>query len=264
MFQVVGVSFKNKGKEYYFNVGTLDLKRNDEVIVETERGLQFGVVKTGIISIEESKLKSPLKNVVRIATKADKKSNQKNIEAAKSALKRCRSLVEKYKLNMYIIDANYTFEREQLLFHFLSEGRIDFRTLARDLASIYHTRIELRQIGVRDKAKEIGGIGFCGHELCCAKFLSDFDSVSINMAKNQNIALNPSKINGVCGRLLCCLKYEDDDYTEARKTCPKIGSTMKTDKGEGTVSNVDILKETCKVDIPKVGMIEVKIKNEKA
>lgn len=258
MFQVVGITFKERGRQYYFKVGELSIKKNDNVIVETERGLQFGTVVTAPTMIEESKLNSPLKNVVRIANKKDLKNHEKNIEDAKMALKKCRELVEKNKLNMYLLDANFTFEREQLLFHFLSEGRVDFRTLAKELASIYHTRIELRQIGVRDKAKEIGGLGFCGRQLCCASFLSDFDSVSINMAKNQNIALNPNKINGVCGRLLCCLKYEDDNYTECRKNCPKIGSKIKTEQGEGTVTNVDILKQTYQVDVPKVGIVEGK------
>lgn len=262
MFHVVGIEFKKRGRQYYFNVGEFKVKKNDCVIVETDRGLQFGTVVTNPMDIEESKLKSPLKNIVRIATKKDQKNHERNLEEAKKAIKKCRELAEKYKLNMYVIDANFTFEREQLLFHFLSDGRVDFRLLAKDLASIYHTRIELRQIGVRDKAKEVGGLGFCGRKLCCASFLTDFDSVSINMAKNQNIALNPNKINGVCGRLLCCLKYEDDNYTECRKSCPKIGSKMNTERGEGTVTNVDLLTQVCQVDVPKVGIVEVKVENE--
>ena len=194
-----------------------------------------------------------------MASIEDEKQNDDNIEEAKKALKRARGLVDKYKLNMYLIDASYTFEREQLLFHFLADNRVDFRSLARDLASIYRTRIELRQIGVRDKAKEIGGLGPCGRPLCCASCLDSFETVSISMAKNQNIALNPTKINGVCGRLLCCLKYEDDLYTDYRQGLPKVGDKhVKTAKGEGRVTEVNVLARTYKVDVPDVGLIEVK------
>lgn len=257
MIEVIGITFKPKGRMYYFSPNRLNLKKNDFVIVETDRGLQFGQVDLGITEIEDEKLKSSLKKVIRLADKKDIEKNEKNILDAKEALKKCRELVEKYKLKMYIIDSNFTFEREQLLFHFLADNRVDFRALARDLAALYHTRIELRQIGVRDKAKEIGGMGPCGRTLCCAKFLSEFDSVSINMAKNQNIALNPTKINGVCGRLLCCLKYEDQNYTECRKGMPRVGTKIKTDKGEGTVRNIDILNRKYDVEIPNVGTIEV-------
>ena len=257
MIKVVEISFRAKGRIYYFSPDQLKLKINDSVIVETDHGLQFGQVVKEIMEIDEEKLNSPLKKVLRIATKNDLKKHNKNIEEAKKALKKCRELIEKYQLNMYLIEANFTHEREQLLFYFLADHRIDFRSLARDLASIYHTRIELRQIGVRDKAKEVGGIGPCGRTLCCAKFLSEFDSVSINMAKNQNIALNPNKINGVCGRLLCCLKYEDENYVECRKGLPKIGAKVKTDKGEGTVTSVDILNRRYQVDVPTVGIVEV-------
>lgn len=262
MFHVVGVAFKERGRQYYFQVGELSLEQGMNVIVETERGFQFGTIVSGPMDITEDKLKSPLQNVVRIATKKDVQTHEKNQKDAKAALKKCRELVEKYQLTMYIIDANFTFEREQLLFHFLSDGRVDFRNLARELASIYHTRIELRQIGVRDKAKEIGGIGLCGRTLCCASYLSDFTSVSVNMAKNQNIALNPNKINGACGRLLCCLKYEDDNYTEARKCCPKLQSKIKTDKGEGTVKSVDLLNRAYEVELDKGGTVEMSVKNE--
>ena len=169
----------------------------------------------------------------------------------------CKELIKKYNLNMMVLDAHYTFEKEQLIFRFLSDSRIDFRDLAKELAGKFRTRIELHQIGARDKAKEIGGCGQCGQKMCCARFLTDLDSVSINMAKNQNIALNPSKINGVCGRLLCCLKYEDDNYKECRKKLPKIGHTVKTEKGEGKVISLDVLKGIYQVDIPKIGIIEV-------
>ena len=257
MLKVVGISFKPKGRIYYFSPGNLSLKKQDAVIVETDRGLQFGQVEEDMIEIEEEKLKLPLKNVVRLATKKDRQKHNKKLEDAKEAIKKCRELIQKYNLKMYIIDSSFTFEREQLLFHFLADSRVDFRSLARDLASIYHTRIELRQIGVRDKAKEIGGMGICGRQLCCASFLSEFDSVSINMAKNQSIALNPSKINGVCGRLLCCLKYEDDNYTASRKGMPKIGTKVETEKGEGTVSSIDILNRKYHVLVPNFGDVEV-------
>ena len=257
--RVVGISFKDKGRIYYFSPKHLDLNNGDDVIVETERGLQYGQVKNGILDIDKDKIKTPLKPVIRLATLEDKKMHDKNIKDASKALIKCRKIVEKQKLNMYVVDANYTFDRDQLLFYFLADNRIDFRALAKELAALYKTRIELRQIGVRDKAKKIGGLGSCGLELCCSKFLNDFDAVSINMAKNQNIALNPSKINGICGRLLCCLKYEDENYVECRKLMPKIGSKVKTPKGEGTVKSINILKRQYTVDVKNVGDVEVNL-----
>lgn len=259
MTRVIGVKFKEKGTIYYFTPGNLKPKKGNNVIVETGRGLQFGQVESDFLDLDESKLKTPLKEIIRLATPEDEKINKKNIEDAAKALKKCRNIVEKQKLNMYIIDASFTFDREQLLFHFLSDNRVDFRNLAKELASSYKTRIELRQIGVRDKAKEVGGLGPCGRELCCSKFLTEFDAVSINMAKNQNIALNPNKINGICGRLLCCLKYEDDCYAECRKGLPKIGAKVSTDKGTGIVKSVDILSRKYTVDVEKVGLVEVKL-----
>ena len=208
MIQVVGINFKKNGKVYHFSPNALELHPGDEVVVETERGYQYGFVVTDPYEIEDRNLKSALSNIVRVATKEDKKKYEKNLEDEKKALKKCRDLIDKYKLNMYVIDASFTLDRSQLYFRFMADERVDFRSLAKDLANVYKTRIELHQVGVRDKAKEVGGYGSCGRPLCCAKFLSDFDSVSINMAKNQNIALNPSKINGACGRLLCCLNMK--------------------------------------------------------
>lgn len=257
MFNVVGVSFENKSRIYYFSPNHYDLRKGDMVIVETERGLQFGTVESEIINFPEEKLHGPLKYVIRIADKEDIKDHEENIAAAKAAIDVCRELVDKYKLDMQIIKAEYTFDREQLMFHFLSDNRVDFRALAKELAAIYHTRIELRQIGVRDKAKEVGGVGPCGRCLCCSQFLNDFETVSINMAKNQNISLNPSKINGLCGRLLCCLKYEDECYKDCRKLLPNLGSRYKTEKGEGVVVHIDILRKKFKVDVPEIGIIEV-------
>ena len=259
MIEIVGVSLKRGGKIYYFSPNGLNLKKEEKVIVKTERGLQYGVVEIENTTIEESKLKNSLSEVVRICSKKDIENNEKNVIEAKKALKKCKSLVEKYKLNMMILDASYTFDRSQLLFTFIADNRIDFRTLAKDLASIYKTRIELRQVGVRDKAKEIGGYGSCGRELCCSKFLCDFDSVSINMAKNQNIALNPNKINGCCGRLLCCLKYEDEYYKEYSKTLPKLGKKVETEFGEGKVISIDILKQKYRVDVKDHGIVEVDV-----
>ena len=258
MIEVVGITFKNSQNVYYFLPNQFKLKKNITVIVETEKGLEFGKVEIENFEINEEKIKTVLSNVVRIATKDDYIKFKQNEKEEKNALSTCRKLISKYNLNMVVLDAHYTFDKQQLIFRFMSDSRIDFRDLAKNLASKYKTRIELRQIGARDKAKEVGGCGQCGQTLCCSRFLKDMDSVSINMAKNQNIALNPSKINGVCGRLLCCLKYEDENYKECRKCLPKIGSKAVTEKGEGKVVNVDILKKSYSVDVPNIGIIEVR------
>ena len=257
MIEVVGVSLKKGGKIYYFSPNGLILKKGTSVIVKTERGLQLGMIETENTEIEEQKLKSSLSEVVRISSKKDKETHEKNLIDSKKALKKCKDLVEKYELNMMILDASYTFDRSQLLFTFLADNRVDFRKLAKDLAAIYKTRIELSLVGVRVKAKEIGGYGSCGRPLCCSKFLCDFDSVSINMAKNQNIALNPTKINGACGRLLCCLKYEDECYKEYSKNLPKVGKKVETEFGEGKVISIDILKQKYSVDVKEHGIVEV-------
>ena len=261
MLKVVGISLKEKGKIYYFLSNNLELKNNITVIVETERGLQFGRVEQSEAYIDENNLKSPLKYIVRIASKNDYFTHKQNLIDAKKALLDCKRIVQELKLPMQIIDANFTFNKDQLMFRFIADERVDFRELAKNLANIYRTRIELRQVGVRDKAREIGGMGPCGRGLCCARYSYDFDSVSINMAKNQNIALNPTKINGVCGRLLCCLKYEDNNYKENRKNLPTIGKKVMTERGEGTVIHLDVLNLSYKVDIPTVGIIEIKVSN---
>lgn len=258
MPNIVGVSFKKNGKNYHFSTNDIkNIKLGDEVIVETERGMQYGFVSIAPKEVEESDLGIKLKNVVRLATDKDKNTYQKNLIDADLALKEARKLVEKLKLEMRIIDANFTFDRNQLLFNFLADDRIDFRELAKKLAQIYKTRIELRQIGVRDKAKEIGGIGPCGRFLCCSTFLTDFNSVSINMAKNQMLALNPSKINGVCGRLLCCLNYEDEVYTELKKKMPKVGDMYHNDEVEGRVSSINLIKGSIIVETKNHSFIEV-------
>ena len=251
-----GVVFKKSGQVYYFNSNNIKLKNGDNVIVDTEQGPQFATVIKTNNDISEIILPKKINNVIRICSKKDIANNQNNIQLAKKALLKCKSMVEKQNLNMMVLDANYNFDRSQLVFTFLSDNRVDFRKLAKDLAAIYKTRIELRQVGVRDKAKEVGGYGLCGRELCCSKFLNDFDSVSINMAKNQNIALNPTKINGICGRLLCCLKYEDECYKECNKKLPKVGKKISTKLGTGKVISVDPLKMIYKVDLGDQGIME--------
>lgn len=257
MVKVVGVNFKENGKIYYFLPGKIYLKKNVTVIVQTERGLQFGKVVTNLIDFDEKKLNAPLKQIVRIASKGDYYAHLNNIKDAKDALSKCKKIVLDEKINMQIIDAEFTFDRSQLLFRFISDTRVDFRNVVKKLASIYKTRIELRQVGVRDKAKEVGGIGVCGCKLCCARFLKDLEAVSINMAKNQNLALNPSKINGICGRLLCCLGYENDIYTDLKKNLPKIGYNAETPHGMGKVVAVDYFNNCFSVDLGDKGIVKI-------
>lgn len=258
---VVGIKLNENGKTYYFNSNGFNLKDGDNVIVETEKGLQYGTVTT--TSIDESKDNNlEYKNVIRIANKNDYKKHMANLRDADKAVVKCNYLINQYGLEMKIIDASYTFDREQLIFRFVSDNRVDFRQLAKDLGAIFKTRIELRQVGIRDKAKEVGGFGPCGRKLCCNNFLTEFDSVSINMAKNQNLSLNPTKINGVCGRLLCCLKYENDNYTEYKKGLPEVGHRVKTEKGEGKVLSVDVFKRTYKVLLPENEILVVEVKDE--
>ena len=233
--RTVNVEFKEKGKQYVFFDNNLDINEGDYVIVETERGLQFGHA----VSLSSDDNKEHY-NVVKIATKDDLKKNQQNIREAAKALDKAKELVEELGLDMKLIDCYYAFDRKQLIFQFLADNRVDFRELAKDLAAIYKTRIELRQVGVRDKAKEISGLGACRRKICCSSFLNDLDSVGISQVKNQNLALNPAKINGLCGRLLCCLKYEDDIYTEYRKDLPEVGDRVKYEGAEGTVLTLDI------------------------
>lgn len=248
------VSVKINNKESKYNTNDLELNIGDYVVVDTDRGNQVGLVTSSILELDKDS--TPAYFVVRMASDEDLKSSDKNIKDAKKALNKARELVKKEELNMYIIDATYSLDKSQLFFRFLADNRVDFRNLAKELANIYKTRIELRQIGVRDRAKEVTGFGPCGRPLCCSKFMSDFDSVSINMAKTQNIALNPTKINGVCGRLLCCLKYEQECYKECSKGMPQMGKKIKTPKGEGKVIALDVLKGTYKVSIPDIGIVE--------
>ena len=259
MYNVVGIILNDKGKTYYFSCNKLVLKKGMNVIVETEKGLQYGQVVVDPYKVDEADIGFDLKNVIRIATKEDDKQYLNNKNAANEALMKAREIANKLNLEMRIIDANYTFDRNQLLFNFLADSRVDFREFAKKLAQIYKTRIELRQIGVRDKAKEIGGIGPCGRFLCCSTFLTDFNSVSINMAKNQMLALNPTKINGVCGRLLCCLNYEDEVYTEMKKGMPNIGQAYKKDGVEGKVISLNLIKRTATIETKNKTLVEVEV-----
>lgn len=244
-YYVYGVNFKDNGKIYNFK-SLFKCPINVTVITETEKGEQFGKV---ITDLTDSSLKNSeeLKDIIRISTKADYEQYLKNLKDATKALKDCRNIVKELNLDMKVINASFTFDRKQLIFNFLADERIDFRELAKKLASIYRTRIELRQIGARDKAREIGGLGSCGRKICCANFLTHIDSVSMNMAKNQGLALNPTKINGLCGRLLCCLTYEDNEYLRCNEDMPEIGEYVETDKGKGQVISKDILNRSYKV-----------------
>ena len=259
MKKVVGVSFEGSEKVYYFDNNKLTLAKDDYVIVETERGMQFGKVMIDPTEIDEKDLGKGLKPVIRKADKKDEKNYENIKKDANKALLEARKISEQLKLNMQIIDATYTFDKSQLLFHFLADARVDFRELAKRLASTYKTRIELRQIGVRDKAKMVGGLGPCGRFLCCSSFLTDFNSVSINMAKNQMLALNPTKINGICGRLLCCLSYEDDVYTEIKKSMPSLGQTYKKGEVEGKIVSLNILRKTVTVETKNNTLVEVEV-----
>lgn len=246
---IVGVKFKEKGKTYYFNPSGLKINKGDAVIVETVRGLEFGYVTLADKEISEENLQNPLKNVIRVATPEDYKKNEENKRKEKEAFDICVKKAQDHKLNMKFIEAEYTFDNSKVIFYFSADGRIDFRELVKDLAAIFKTRIELRQIGVRDEAKMIGGLGHCGREFCCHKFLSDFQPVSIKMAKDQSLSLNPTKISGFCGRLMCCLAYEQCGYEEKIKRVPRVGSLVFTPLGEGNVVSSNILKEEVKVKL---------------
>ena len=259
--KVVGVKLNENGRIYFFDADGVKVSENSTVIVETEKGLQYGFVVKEIDDSEIDK-KMDYKKVIRLTTQADYRRYMSNLKDADRALVYCNELISKYNLDMRIIDASYTFDREQLIFRFVADDRIDFRQLAKDLGSKYKTRIELRQVGIRDKAKEVGGIGPCGRKLCCNSFLTEFDSVSINMAKNQNLSLNPTKINGVCGRLLCCLKYENENYSKYKKGLPDVGSKVETENGIGKVISVDVFKRKYKVLVDDNQILEVEVGNE--
>ena len=249
MPKVIGVRFKPVGKIYFFSPQDFDIKEGDNVIVETSRGLELGKVVSGIREVSDDEIIKPLKEVFRIATPEDEKKQEENKKKEKEALVLCEQKINEHGLEMSLVDAEYTFDGSKLLFYFTADGRIDFRDLVKDLAVIFRTRIELRQIGVRDESKMIGSVGVCGRDICCSKFLGEFAPVSIKMAKEQGLSLNPTKISGICGRLMCCLKYEQDTYEELLKYTPREGSLVKTPKGEGTVQFVSILKGLVKVKL---------------
>ena len=251
MVNVIGVRFENAGKLYFFDPGEFWPTPGDYVLVETSRGIEFGEVVTGIKEIDDSTLQSPLKPVVRIASAEDVQHNKDNKAAEKEAYQVCQKKISEHKLDMKLVSVEYTFDNSKILFYFTANGRVDFRSLVKDLAGVFKTRIELRQIGVRDEAKMLGGLGICGRPICCGAFLGDFQPVSIKMAKEQNLSLNPTKISGVCGRLMCCLKYEQDQYEQTRKKMPKVGKEVITPDGPGVVWDLNVIKETVRVRIQK-------------
>lgn len=249
MYKVIGVRFKKSGKIYYFDPGEVQVALNDYVIVETTRGIEYGKVVIPIKEIDENDVVLPLKKMIRVANEEDKKQVEKNIKDAQEAYVVGVEKITAHQLEMKLVDVEYTFDKNKVIFYFTAEGRIDFRNLVKDLASIFKTRIELRQIGVRDEAKMLGGIGPCGRLLCCSTFLGDFEPVSIKMAKDQNLSLNPTKISGLCGRLMCCLKYENDSYEEAKKQMPDIGEQIQTPEGLGRIVGLNLLEFILEVKI---------------
>lgn len=248
MTKVIGVRFRQAGKVYYFSPGKLHIRKGDKVIVETARGVEFGHVVAGVKEVPDEDIMQPLKSVIRIATDEDKRNEEKNREKEKEAFDICLEKIRKHELDMKLINAEYTFDGNKVLFYFTADGRIDFRELVKDLASVFRTRIELRQIGVRDETKIRGGIGICGRPLCCSTYLSEFAPVSIKMAKEQNLSLNPTKISGVCGRLMCCLTNEEETYEELNSRLPAIGDYVTTRDGlKGEVQSVSVLRQLVKV-----------------
>ncbi|MGZ0051364.1 PSP1 domain-containing protein [Brevibacillus gelatini] len=249
MYEVVGVRFKKAGKIYYFDPDRLPIEKDSNVIVETARGVEYGKVVIGKKEVAESDVVLPLKKVIRMADEKDAKQVDENKQAAKNAFAVCQTKIKEHKLDMKLVDVEYTFDRNKIIFYFTADGRVDFRELVKDLASVFRTRIELRQIGVRDEAKMLGGIGPCGRLLCCSTFLGDFEPVSIKMAKDQNLSLNPAKISGLCGRLMCCLKYENDNYESTRDEMPDVGKMVTTPMGNGRVVSVNVLDQSVQVEL---------------
>lgn len=248
MTKVIGVRFRNAGKIYYFAPGKYEIEAGQHVIVETARGIEYGYVVLGSREVEDNKVVQPLKSVIRLATKEDEAIETANKKKEKDAFKVCLEKIKKHDLEMKLIDVEYTFDNNKILFYFTADGRIDFRELVKDLAAVFKTRIELRQVGVRDETKIVGGIGICGRPLCCHSYLSEFIPVSIKMAKEQNLSLNPTKISGVCGRLMCCLKNEEETYEYLNSKLPGIGDFVTTDDGlKGEVHSVNVLRQLVKV-----------------
>lgn len=249
MVDVIGVRFKKAGKIYYFDPSDKKTQLDDYVIVETVRGIEFGKVVIASKNVDEEDVILPLKQVIRIADEEDKRIVLKNKSYAEKAFTTCDDKIRHHNLDMNLVDVEYTFDGNKLIFYFTADGRVDFRNLVKDLASLFKTRIELRQIGVRDEAKMLGGIGPCGRMLCCSTFLGDFEPVSIKMAKDQNLSLNPAKISGLCGRLMCCLKYENDQYESAKRELPDLGTKIDTSFGKGKVVGLNILEKLVQVEL---------------
>ena len=258
MIEIIGVRFKRVGKVYYFDPGKTQVQEGETVIVETSRGVEFGEVVTPNRMVEKEEIVSPLKRLVRIATQEDLQHFEENARKEKEAFSVCQKKIDTHKLDMKLVDVEYTFDNNKILFYFTSDGRVDFRDLVKDLASVFRTRIELRQIGVRDEAKMLGGLGICGRPLCCSTFLGEFQPVSIKMAKEQSLSLNPTKISGTCGRLMCCLKYEQKAYEDLIRITPKPGAVVSTAEGRGVVVESNLIKGELKVrldatpDVPKM------------
>lgn len=251
MLKIIGVRFKSVGKIYYFDPKDYDVKMGDKVIVETARGVECGEVALVDREIDETRFTNPVKGIIRLATPNDMKTIKKNRQKEKDAFKICEQKIAAHKLKMNLIDVECTFDNNKLLFYFTAESRVDFRELVKDLAAVFRTRIELRQIGVRDEAKMLGGLGICGQPFCCSRFLGEFQPVSIKMAKEQGLSLNPTKISGTCGRLMCCLKYEQDSYEDLLKHTPKVGAIVKTADGRGVVEEVNLLTGKLRVKMDK-------------
>lgn len=252
MKNIIGIRFKPVGKTYYFDPLNFDVKKDDDVIVETTRGVEIGKVVIGKKELDDETFTKPLKSILRIATDDDRRTVLENKEKEKEAYKICVEKIREHNLEMKLVEVEYGFDRSKILFYFTADGRVDFRELVKDLATVFRTRIELRQIGVRDESKALGSIGVCGRSLCCSQFLDEFVPVSIKMAKEQGLSLNPSKISGACGRLMCCLKYEQDTYEELLKTTPKQGASVKTPDGNGVIETVNLLK----------GLVRVRFEND--
>lgn len=260
MINVIGVRFKRAGKVYYFDPEELKIEQGSHVIVETARGIEYGTVVIANRDVPEEQLVHPLKKVIRIATEEDDEIESENKKREKEAFEICKEKIIEHNLDMKLIDVEFTFDNNKIMFYFTAEGRIDFRELVKDLAAIFRTRIELRQIGVRDETKMMGSIGICGKSLCCSSFLSEFQPVSIKMAKEQNLSLNPTKISGVCGRLMCCLKYEEETYKEINDRLPDVGQEVITPDGKGTVLSVNVLRQLVRVAvIKKEGDTEISV-----
>lgn len=262
MVKIIGVRFKSIGKIYYFNPDGLDIPLGESVIVETARGIECGEVVIAEREIDESEFSSPIKPVIRIASSQDFDVIEKNKKREQDAFKICEEKIKKHDLKMNLIDVECTFDNNKILFYFTAESRIDFRELVKDLASVFRTRIELRQIGVRDEAKKLGGLGICGQPFCCSRFLGEFQPVSIKMAKEQSLSLNPTKISGTCGRLMCCLKYEQESYEELLKITPKVGAVVKTADGRGVVEEVNLLTGKLRVKMDKTDAVVTVDKND--